>query len=184
MHLPSTAKPTKDIDFTMEDRWLSVDEIAAYLGIKRDTVYKWIAEKQMPAHRMGRLWKFRKEEVEEWVKSGGAADSIPPHVGNKRDRGPKLTRDEILGRLREHGPAMRHRYSLRRIGLFGSYFRGNADDQSDLDLLVEMDEPTFDHYMDLKFYLEDLFKCSVDLVLADSIKPRLKPQIAREVIYA
>ena len=47
------------------DRWLSVDEIAAYLGIKRDTVYKWIAEKQMPAHRMGRLWKFRKEEVDE-----------------------------------------------------------------------------------------------------------------------
>jgi len=56
----------------MEDRWLSVDEIAAYLGIKRDTVYKWIAEKKMPAHRMGRLWKFRKEEVDEWVKSGGA----------------------------------------------------------------------------------------------------------------
>jgi len=53
------------------DRWLSVDEIAAYLGIKRDTVYKWISEKQMPAHRMGRLWKFRKEEVDEWVKSGG-----------------------------------------------------------------------------------------------------------------
>ena len=59
----------------MEDRWLSVDEIAAYLGIKRDTVYKWIGDKQMPAHRMGRLWKFRKEEVDEWVKSGGADDA-------------------------------------------------------------------------------------------------------------
>ena len=59
----------------MEDRWLSVDEIAAYLGIKRDTVYKWIAEKQMPAHKVGRLWKFRKEEVDEWVKSGGADDT-------------------------------------------------------------------------------------------------------------
>ena len=56
----------------MEDRWYSVDEIAAYLGIKRDTVYNWIADKQMPSHRMGRLWKFRKEEVDEWVKSGGA----------------------------------------------------------------------------------------------------------------
>ncbi|OEU77872.1 MAG: transcriptional regulator [Desulfobacterales bacterium S5133MH4] len=56
------------------DRWLSVDEIGAYLGIKRDTVYKWIAEKKMPAHKMGRLWKFRKEEVDEWVKSGGADD--------------------------------------------------------------------------------------------------------------
>ncbi len=59
----------------MEDRWLSVDEIGAYLGIKRDTVYKWISGKQMPAHRMGRLWKFRKEEVDNWVKTGGADNS-------------------------------------------------------------------------------------------------------------
>lgn len=58
----------------MEDRWLSVDEIAAYLGIKRDTVYKWIADKQMPAHKVGRLWKFRKEEVDEWVRQDKAAD--------------------------------------------------------------------------------------------------------------
>jgi excisionase family DNA binding protein len=63
------------LESVMKDRWLSVDEIAAYLGIKRDTVYKWISEKQMPAHRMGRLWKFRKEEVDEWVRTGGADDS-------------------------------------------------------------------------------------------------------------
>lgn len=64
------------------ERWLSVDEIAAYLGIKRDTVYKWISAKQMPAHRMGRLWKFRKEEVDEWVKSGGAGDSEHGHTND------------------------------------------------------------------------------------------------------
>ncbi|MDO9566988.1 MAG: helix-turn-helix domain-containing protein [Candidatus Desulfaltia sp.] len=55
----------------MEDRWLSVDDIAAYLGIKRDTVYRWISERNMPGHKIGRLWKFRKEEIDEWVKSGG-----------------------------------------------------------------------------------------------------------------
>ena len=59
----------------MEDRWFSVDEIAAYLGIKRDTVYKWISEKRMPAHRMGRFWKLRREEVDEWVRSGGADET-------------------------------------------------------------------------------------------------------------
>ncbi len=59
----------------IDDRWLSVDEIGSYLGIKRDTVYKWIAEKQMPAHRLGRLWKFRKREVDVWIESGSAADS-------------------------------------------------------------------------------------------------------------
>ena len=69
----------------MEDRWFSVDEIAAYLGIKRDTVYKWISEKRMPAHRMGRLWKLRREEVDEWVRSGGADETgdqdYERHVG-------------------------------------------------------------------------------------------------------
>jgi len=55
-----------------QDRWLSVDEIATYLGIQRETVYTWIANKNMPAHKVGRLWKFRKEELDEWVKSGKA----------------------------------------------------------------------------------------------------------------
>ncbi|KKK49067.1 hypothetical protein LCGC14_3138780, partial [marine sediment metagenome] len=48
----------------------------------------------------------------------------------------------------------------------------------------ELDDPSFDHYMDLKFYLENLFGTSVDLVLADTIKPRLQPIITREVVYA
>lgn len=57
----------------MEDRWLSVDEIAAYLGIKRDTVYKWLGRKHMPGHKVGRLWKFRQEEVDAWIKEGAAS---------------------------------------------------------------------------------------------------------------
>ena len=56
----------------VDDRWLSVEEIAAYLGIKRETLYKWLAEKNMPAHKVGRLWKFRKDEVDEWVRTGEA----------------------------------------------------------------------------------------------------------------
>ncbi|MES9815711.1 MAG: helix-turn-helix domain-containing protein [Candidatus Thiodiazotropha sp.] len=54
----------------IEDRWLSVEEIAAYLGVKRDTVYKWIERKAMPAHKVGRLWKFRRREVDAWITSG------------------------------------------------------------------------------------------------------------------
>ena len=56
----------------LEDRWLSVEEICVYLGVSKDTVYKWIDKKGMPAHRVGRLWKFKKEEVDQWVRSGGA----------------------------------------------------------------------------------------------------------------
>lgn len=64
----------------MEDRWLSVDEIAEYLGVSKDTVYTWINAKGMPAHRVGRLWKFKRDEVDEWVRSGGAT------LGNDSDR--------------------------------------------------------------------------------------------------
>jgi len=63
----------------MEDRWLSMKEICKHLGVSDDTVYKWINSYDMPAHRLGRLWKFKKTEVDAWVKAGGAADR------NKKD---------------------------------------------------------------------------------------------------
>jgi len=59
----------------MEDRWQSVDEIAVYLGVTRDTVYLWIAKREMPAHKVGRLWKFKKDEVDTWVRGERAANS-------------------------------------------------------------------------------------------------------------
>lgn len=59
----------------MNDKWLSVDEIGEYLGVKRDTIYKWISEKRMPAHKIGRLWKFKISQVDAWVESGSAAET-------------------------------------------------------------------------------------------------------------
>ena len=55
-----------------DDRQFSVDEIAAYLGIKPPTVYKWIERRDMPAHKVGHLWKFKTREIDRWVKSGKA----------------------------------------------------------------------------------------------------------------
>lgn len=59
----------------MSQPWLSADDIAAHLGVTKDTVYSWIADKAMPAHKVGRLWKFQTSEVDEWVRTGGAAPS-------------------------------------------------------------------------------------------------------------
>jgi excisionase family DNA binding protein len=58
----------------MSGRWLSVEEIAKHLGVSKDTVYAWISKRNLPAHRIGRLWKFTAEEVDAWVRSGGAAE--------------------------------------------------------------------------------------------------------------
>jgi len=49
-------------------RLLSVEEICQYLGLSRDTVYKWIETKGLPAYRLGRLWKFKKEDVDKWLE--------------------------------------------------------------------------------------------------------------------
>jgi excisionase family DNA binding protein len=50
-------------------RWYSLDEIAKYLGVSKDTVHRWIRNKAMPAHKIGRLWKFKVIEVDKWVRN-------------------------------------------------------------------------------------------------------------------
>lgn len=60
----------------MAERWLSVDEIAAHLGVNPDTIYKWITRKSLPAHKVGKLWKFLASEVDAWVKGGHAAEDV------------------------------------------------------------------------------------------------------------
>lgn len=54
------------------ERWYSLEEIAEHLGVSQDTIHRWIRTKQMPAHKVGRLWKFDVDEVNDWVKSGKA----------------------------------------------------------------------------------------------------------------
>lgn len=55
------------------EKWSSLDEVAVHLGVSKDTIYRWIANKQMPAHKIGRLWKFKVSEVDEWVKKDGSS---------------------------------------------------------------------------------------------------------------
>jgi len=69
----------------MVERWQSVDEIAEYLGVSKDTVYSWVTSKGMPGHKVGRFWKFKKDDVDTWVRAGGAASASDDldETGNK-----------------------------------------------------------------------------------------------------
>ena len=57
---------------SMTEPWVSVEQIAEHLGVTRDSIYRWIDRKALPAHRVGRLWKFKVSEVDGWVRAGGA----------------------------------------------------------------------------------------------------------------
>lgn len=57
------------------ERWVTVDDVAAHLGVTRESIYRWKDTKDLPAHRVGRAWRFRLSEIDEWVRSGrGATD--------------------------------------------------------------------------------------------------------------
>jgi predicted nucleotidyltransferase len=87
----------------------------------------------------------------------------------------------IIAKMRQE---LNERYTVKRIGVFGSCARGDQGPESDVDIIVELAEPTFDNYMDLKFRLEEALQRTVDMVMADTVKPRLKPIIEQEVVYA
>lgn len=55
--------------------WVSVDVVAAHIGVTKDSVYRWIASKGLPAHRIGKLWKFKLSEVDNWVRADGAKEA-------------------------------------------------------------------------------------------------------------
>ena len=95
-----------------------------------------------------------------------------------------MTQNDILSCLKAHKEELQDKFTVRRIGVFGSHARGDVHLRSDVDVLVELGQPTFDHYMDLKFFLEQLLNAEVDLVMADTVKPRIQPYINQEVIYA
>jgi hypothetical protein len=94
-----------------------------------------------------------------------------------------LTKEVVLREIEKSAEIIKS-YGVRRMGVFGSVVRGRAGEESDLDLVVEFSEKTFDNYFGLKFFLEDLFGRKVDLVIAEAVKPRLKPRIFGEVEYA
>jgi len=108
---------------------------------------------------------------------------------NENEKGERVNMEEdsiqkVLQKLVRMKRELKERFSVIKIGVFGSVVRGEERSFSDVDIIVELGEPTFDNYMDLKFELEKIFQKPVDLVLADTVKPRLKPVIEKEVIYA
>ncbi|MBX0312011.1 MAG: nucleotidyltransferase family protein [Sulfurihydrogenibium sp.] len=87
--------------------------------------------------------------------------------------------------LQKHKKYLEEKFGVVEIAIFGSYARNKQREDSDIDIMVDFKEgyKTFDNYMDLKFYLEELLGKKVDLVIRSAIKPRIKPFIIEEAIF-
>lgn len=93
------------------------------------------------------------------------------------------SKEKILSVLAEHLPELRQRYHIKSLGIFGSYVRGEQTVDSDVDLLVEFDDPelTLLQYIELQNHLSDLLGVAVDLVEKETLKPILARYILQEV---
>ncbi len=94
-----------------------------------------------------------------------------------------MTREQILDFLRQHKQEMHDRFGVTRIGLFGSYARGDARVDSDIDVAIELSHNTADSYFGVLHFLEDSFQVKIDLGIESNFKPVLKPYIMKEIVY-
>lgn len=94
-----------------------------------------------------------------------------------------LSRTEIMEMITKHWNEI-EKFGVKRLWLFGSYAKGKQREKSDIDILVEFEKgkKTFDNYMDLKFFLEDLFGVEVDLITVEALKPRIKDTVWKEAV--
>lgn len=92
---------------------------------------------------------------------------------------------EALSILKEREKEIKKRFGLKKIGIFGSAARGEIEKDSDIDILVDFLEgfETFDNFMELAFYLEDLFVRKVDIITPQGMSKHMLPHIEREVIW-
>jgi uncharacterized protein len=94
-----------------------------------------------------------------------------------------MTREQILDFLKQHKQEMHDCFGVTKIGLFGSYARGDAREDSDIDVAIELSRNTADSYFGLLHFLENSFNARIDLGIESNFKPIIKPYIMKEIVY-
>jgi len=103
--------------------------------------------------------------------------------GNMTERhGRVMDKDMIMSLLKDSMPEIRERFSVDDMWLFGSFIRGDEKKRSDIDILVTFRSESFKNYMELRFFLSELYGKKIDLIMMDALKPRLKEHILKEAV--
>ncbi|MGB4441736.1 MAG: helix-turn-helix domain-containing protein [Coriobacteriia bacterium] len=155
------------------DELLTIEAVARYLGVSTRTVYNHVRAGDLPAVKVGRLWRVRAADLEAWLSPVGVSGRTLL----------ELHRGEIAEACRRH--------SVIHLDAFGSVLRDDFTAESDIDLLVEFADVAasgFDHpYWSLVEELETIFGRRIDLVMASAVtNPYLADELedTREVLYA
>ena len=94
-----------------------------------------------------------------------------------------ITRNYILLKLKELKPTLKKEFAVSKIGLFGSFSDGTSSEESDIDLLVELERPIGWKFFSLELYLEKVFNRRVDLVTKSALKEPIKDRILKQISY-
>lgn len=94
-----------------------------------------------------------------------------------------ITKSEILSKLVELKPILYREYAVKEIGLFGSYSNDSYTEESDIDLLVELEKPIGWRFFTLELFLEKVFNKKIDLVTTNALKEQIKDNILRQVNF-
>jgi hypothetical protein len=116
-----------------QEAWVSLKEISRHLKVSPDTIHRWIRKNRIPAHRVGRFWRFKITEIDDWVHAGKAASTAASSETGEHKEMPRravdIPRQRIADFCRANG--------IRRLALFGSVLRDDFRPDSDVDVLVE-----------------------------------------------
>jgi len=94
-----------------------------------------------------------------------------------------ISRTEIINKLKELKPKLYQEYSVRQIGLFGSFSDNSANEESDIDLIVDLEKPIGWKFFSLEIYLEQVFGRKIDLITKNALKSQIKDQILNQINY-
>ncbi|PIX24611.1 MAG: hypothetical protein COZ69_05670 [Deltaproteobacteria bacterium CG_4_8_14_3_um_filter_45_9] len=179
------------------ERLMMVDEVAQYLRLNREVVLRKARKGELPAVKLGtKTYRFYREQVDEWLRSKSTTEAeklkgtlYPSGVKEDLTRGEvyeeergKLVKEEIQRVLSENKDLLKG-YGVKKIGLFGSYVRGQQREDSDIDVLVEVEGISLLDFVGLELKLSEILGRKVDLVSAKALKPHVKPYILEEVEY-
>jgi uncharacterized protein len=94
-----------------------------------------------------------------------------------------INKDDILARLKELKPTLYRDFAVKEIGLFGSFSDNSFDEESDIDIIVELERPIGWKFFSLEIYLESIFNRKIDLVTKNALKEQLRDSILKQVDY-